>query len=202
MRVFITGLAVCGAIILGSLLLSGAQHIVASFLDMSPGQNGGSDQANAIALVAADTTASMPVKPAAPASSDDVTSKGADQSIAGESPPPPGTLLSQFQAWAAAQGEKDKEKRDDVASARANEDVIAPPAQAPKQTSRIIRKPPISGLKREETRPVILRQEAALRAQLKSPSPVKRSAQTTAQSAQTQVPLSLQAEPQWTLRSE
>jgi hypothetical protein len=146
-------------------------------------EKGGSDT---LALTTADVGTSRQTDKGTPPLTETAVPKPVDESQAESVESSSDALFRQFQAWAAAHKDNDR-----VKPAQAVQDVPAK-EDAPKRVASSIRKPPTFVQKNRDARPVAHRQESTARSPRKQPQPM--------QSAQVQVPASLQAESQWSRR--
>jgi len=161
------------------------QSITASLVDKLGLEAGRSDP---LAQTTAEVGTLSQADKASPTLIEISVSKPVTQSQADSKEPQSDALFGQFQAWAAAQ--KDNAVRAQTVQVQ---DVPAKVVQdAPKRIAISIRKPPFVQ-KNRDAPPIAQRKEATARTPRKPLQPV--------QSAQAQVPESLQAETQWSPRS-
>ena len=186
MRIFISSIVVAAAIVIVTLSLPYAPPIVVSRVDtIGLGSSAGTAQSNPITESTADAETLMPVDKEAQTRNETAASEPADQrqvANAEQSQTENNTsqsdvLFKQFQSWVAGQAAQ---------NASAKVALSAP--------TRIVenRRAPIPLVKKHRAVVHNARREPPLRSPRKPPEPV--------QNAQAQVPPSLSAEPQWTLR--
>jgi hypothetical protein len=186
MRIFISSIVIAAAIVIVTLSLPYAPGIVVARVDTFGLGPAGTGQSNPIAQSTAYAETLMPVDKEAQTRNETAASRAADQrqvvnaeqSHAENSASQSDVLFKQFQSWAAAQAAQ---------NAPAKVALSAPTRLAENRRA-------IPLVKKHRAVVYNARTEPAKRSPRKPPELV--------QNAQAQVPPSLSAEPQWTLRSQ